>query len=76
LYDRAKNHEDKEAAAQLVDRLASDEGIEKIKAIASRHPDAIIAPVHAVEGRGKNAIPRALAEFIGMYGNLEVANNR
>jgi adenine/guanine phosphoribosyltransferase-like PRPP-binding protein len=75
LYDRAKNHEDKEAAAQLIDRLVSDEGIEKIKAIASKHPDAIIAPIHAVEGRGKNAIPSSLAVFIGETGNFEVDTN-
>jgi predicted amidophosphoribosyltransferase len=75
LYDRAKNHEDREAAAQLIDRLISDEGIEMIKAIASRHPTAIIISVHAVEGKGKNAVPQALADFIGSYGNLEVDNN-
>jgi hypothetical protein len=71
LYDRAKNHEDRKAAEELVIRLASDEGIDKIKDIAARHPQAIIIPVHAVEGKGKNAIPAVFAAFIGEIGNLE-----
>jgi hypothetical protein len=75
LYDRAKNHEDREAAVLLINRLVSDEAIEKIKAMAARHPDAVIVPVHAVEGAGKNAIPAVLAAFIGEAGNLEVSAN-
>jgi hypothetical protein len=74
LYDRAKNHEDREAAAELVNRLINDEGIAKIKRITSEYPRAIIVSIHALEGKGKNRIPQALAEFIGAQGCLEVDN--
>ncbi|MDR0730416.1 MAG: phosphoribosyltransferase [Treponema sp.] len=76
LYDKAKNHESREAATELIHRLVTNEGIEttldKIKQLAEKHPEAIIVPVHAVEGRGKNAIPATLAAFIGETGNLVV----
>jgi hypothetical protein len=82
LYDRAKNHEDREAATRLINRLVndvSDEGeetyIEKIRALGARHPNAIITAVHGVEGGGRNKIPQVLAEFIGVHGNLAVDTN-
>jgi adenine/guanine phosphoribosyltransferase-like PRPP-binding protein len=79
LYDRAKNHEDKEAAAELINRLVTNEGVEKtidkIKQIAAKHPHAIITHVHAIDRKGRNAIPQALAEFVGAYSNLEVDNS-
>jgi hypothetical protein len=75
LYERAKNQEDREAATELINRLVSDEGIEKIKSLASRHPQAVVVSVHAVEGKGKNVIPVTLAAFIGETGNLKVDRN-
>jgi len=72
LYDRAKNREDREAAAGLINRLMTSEGMEKIKSLGEKHAGAMVVSTHAVEGQGKNALPHALAEFIGKYGNLNV----
>jgi hypothetical protein len=72
-YDAAKNHEDREAAADLVmDLLSSKENQAQLKALKEKYPDAIIAPVHALEANGRNKIPGMFAEYIGTRTGLEV----
>ena len=79
LYDRAKNHEDRNAARELINRLVINEGVanvkQRIKNVSAAHSNAIITYVHAVEGKGKNAIPGALANFISETSGLEVDNS-
>ena len=78
LYDRAKNREDREAAAELIHRLVRQEGVEKVVAgireFADRHPGAVLVSVHAIEGKGRNAIPFTLTNFIASQTDLEVDN--
>jgi hypothetical protein len=72
-YDAAKNHEDREAAARLVENLLSTpENRAQLKSLKDKYPDAVIVPVHALEAKGKNRLPEALAEYIGQRTGLEV----
>jgi len=64
---------DAEAAARLVrDMMSGKAQQEKIKALAEKHPGAILVAVHAEERAGKNKIPQAIARHIGEATGLEV----
>jgi hypothetical protein len=72
-YDAAKNHEDRGAAARLVENLLSTaENKAQIKEIKEKYRGAIVVPVRALEAQGKNRLPEALADFIGHKTDLEV----
>jgi len=75
-YDAAKNHEDRTAALSLVHSfLKTPENQTQLKLLKQKYPDAIIVPVHAIEARGKNKIPGALAEYIGKSTGIEINDN-
>jgi hypothetical protein len=75
-YDAAKNHEDRIAALRLVhDFLRTPENQAQLLTLKQKYCGAIIVPVRAIEAGGKNRIPEALAEYIGMNTNLEVEDN-
>jgi hypothetical protein len=75
-YDAAKNHEDRVAALRLVrDFLRTPENQAQILTLKQKYSGAIIVPVRAIEIGGKNRIPEALAEYIGMNTGLEVNDN-
>jgi len=75
-YDAAKNHEDRIAALRLVhDFLRTPENQAQLLTLKQKYCGAIIVPVRAIEAGGKNRIPEALAEYIGMNTNLEVDDN-
>jgi hypothetical protein len=67
-FDKAKAG-NADAAARLIENTIKPD---KIKKLASRHPNAIVCAVHAEEASGKNAIPQTFAEAIAQIGNLEV----
>ena len=70
-YEMAKSG-NRDAAARLVlDILRDKVSLACIYKIAVKYPDAIIVPVHEEEQRGRNQIPRALADFIALYTGLE-----
>jgi hypothetical protein len=60
---------DSDAAARLVMDLAKPD---KIKALAARHPQAIVIPIHAEEASGRNQIPRMFGVYIGHITGLQV----
>ena len=75
-YDAAKNHEDRIAALRLVHGfLRTPENQTQLLTLKQKYPNAIIVPVRAIEAGGKNRIPEALAEYIGMNTGLEVDDN-
>jgi len=75
-YDAAKNHENRVAALRLVhDFLRTPENQAQLMILKEKYQGAIIVPIHAIEAEGKNRIPEALAEYIGMNTSLEVDDN-
>lgn len=60
---------DRDAAARLVMDLAKPD---RLREIASRHPSAIVVPVHAEEASGRNRIPSKFADYFGHITGLEV----
>jgi len=72
-YDEAKNHENRAAALRLVhDFLRTPENHAQLLTLKQKYSGAVIVPVRAIEAGGKNRIPEALAEYIGMNTGLEV----
>jgi hypothetical protein len=72
-YDAAKNHEDRTAALSLVHSfLKTPENKAQLQFLKQKYPDAIIVPVHAVEAKGRNKIPGALAEYISKCTDIEI----
>ena len=62
---------DKQAALGLVDRLLTDDTVQRIKEqIGERKP--LVLPVLAVEARGNNKIPLAMAEMLADRLGLDV----
>ncbi|MDR2717004.1 MAG: hypothetical protein LBB89_02920 [Treponema sp.] len=75
-YDLAKNHEDRLAALSLVHSfLNTQENHAQMQLLKQKYPDAIIVPVHAIEAKGKNRIPGALAEYISKCTDIEINDN-
>ena len=75
-YEAAKNREDRIAALRLVhDFLRTPENHAQLLTLKQKYPGAVIVPVRAIEAGGKNRIPEALAEYIGMNTGLEVEYN-
>jgi hypothetical protein len=75
-YDAAKNHEDRIAALSLVHSfLKTPENQAQLQLLKQKYSDSIIVPVHAVEAKGKNKIPGALAEYIGSRTGIEINDN-
>jgi len=75
-YDAAKNKENRDAALRLVcDFLRTPENQTQLITLKQKYPGAVIVPVHAIEIGGKNRIPEALAEYIGMNTGLDVDDN-
>jgi hypothetical protein len=75
-YDAAKNHEDRTAALSLVHSfLKTPENQAQLQFLKQKYPDAIIVPVHAVEAKGRNKIPGALAEYISRSTGIEINDN-
>ena len=71
-YKAAKN-EDIKAANQFVrNYLGREEQQKKITELAERYPDAIVVPIHAIEGDKLNRIPEVIADYIGETTGLEV----
>jgi len=72
-YDAAKNHEDRIAALSLVHGfLKTPENQAQLLLLKQKYSDAIIVPVHAIEAKGRNKIPGALAEYIGKRAGMEI----
>jgi len=72
-FDAAKNHEDLIAALSLVHNfLNTHENQAQLQLLKQSYPDAIIVPVHAIEAKGRNKIPGALAEYIGKCTGIEI----
>jgi hypothetical protein len=72
-YDAAKNQEDLIAALSLVHSfLNTPENQAQLQLLKHNYPNAIIVPVHAIEAKGKNKIPGALAEYIGKCTGIEI----
>jgi len=75
-YDSAKNKEDRVAAFRLVsDFLKTPENQKQLIMLKQKYLGAVIVPVRAIEAGGKNRIPEALAEYIGMNTGLDVDDN-
>ena len=67
---------DREAAAKLViDITRNTTQQNTLKQLAEKHPDTIVAPVHAEEMEGRNQIPSLLSDYFGSITGLEVDNN-
>ena len=62
------------AAINLVERLLTDDTVEKIRR-RIRDSKPLVLPVLAVETSGKNKIPLAMAKVLGKRLNLEVESN-
>ncbi|MDR0301448.1 MAG: phosphoribosyltransferase [Treponema sp.] len=75
-YDAAKNHEDRIAALSLVHSfLKIPENQEQLLFLKNAYQSSIIVPVHAVEAKGRNKIPGALAEYISKCTGIEINDN-
>lgn len=59
---------DEEAADMLVEKTIKPE---RIKALAKKHPDAVLRPIVAVESSGTNKIPWALAQAASDIGGFD-----
>jgi hypothetical protein len=71
-YYAAKNLGDREAAARLVEKfLARDVNVKQLALLKAKFPDAVIVPVHAVEGKSTNRIPMLLAAYIAKQTGIE-----
>ncbi|MBO4870925.1 MAG: phosphoribosyltransferase, partial [Muribaculaceae bacterium] len=64
LHSKAKAG-DAQSAAELVSKVVKPE---KVKALAERYPNAIVAFVHAAESTGCNQLPGQYAEVFEDYG--------
>jgi len=71
-YKAAKAGDAKAAARLVRDMMAGEAQQDKIKALAEKHPGAVLAAVHAEERAGKNKIPQAIADYISEATGLEV----
>lgn len=61
---------DAKAARRVVKQLAKPE---KIRALATRHPAAIVVAVHAEERSGRNKLPVTLASYISHLSGLSMS---
>ena len=74
-YEEAKGG-NRDAAFDLVQNIMSgEEQQKKMRELAEKHPDAILLAVHAEEKAGRNAIPLAIADYIGENTGLKVDDN-
>jgi predicted amidophosphoribosyltransferase len=71
-YEAAKAGDAKAAERLVRDMMAGKAQQDKIKALAEKHPGAVLAAVHAKERTGKNKIPQAIAYYIGKATGLEI----
>ena len=72
-YEAAKKNENHAAALHLVhDLLKTPENQDQLRFLKQKYPGAIIVPVRAMEAGGKNRIPEAFAEYIGLKTGLNV----
>lgn len=60
---------DVEAAVRVVQAVGKPE---RAAALAAKHPDAIVVPVHAEEASGRNAMPATFAKWLGHQTGLAV----
>ena len=75
-YEAAKNREDRVAALRLVHGfLKTPENQAQLLTLKQKYSGAVIVPVRAIEAGGKNRIPEALAEYIGMNAGFGVDDN-
>ncbi len=70
-YEAAKSG-DAEAAIRTVQSILK---LDRLKVLASAHPDAIVISVHAEEATGRNQLPLAYAALIAKETGLEVDDN-
>ena len=74
-YEKAKAGDRVSANNLVLDIMQGKEQQKKIRALAEKYPDAILVAVHAEEKAGRNAIPQAIADYIGKITGLKVDYN-